>query len=416
MAFQLPDSWVWDFWVVDDGEQYHLFFLYASRALGDPELRHHRASIGHAVSADLRSWHRVADALVRSDPPAFDDLATWTGSVVRHPDGRWLMFYTGSSLNKDGANVQSIGCASSLDLMTWVKSPGPLLKADPRWYEIYVPDGNWHDEAFRDPWVFPDPAGNGWHMLITARSAHGPASAPQDTIDRGVVGYAWSADLEHWELREPVSAPGSGFGQLEVPHVAEVDGRHVLIFNCLTQDMSLARREGTPGGIWAVPIDSPTGPYDVAQAHLVADARLYVGKLIANRASGASQFLAFRNVEEGEFVGALADPQYVEWRGDRLVIREPAPAAVEWPGDISNGTFLFPESGNPHAPGGASRQRRPSGPPAEYPFSGERVVRSTVLRSGSTGGDVGILRSRAADARPASMGPKEPPTSKEKKA
>jgi len=81
MAFQLPDSWVWDFWVVDDGEQYHLFFLYASRALGDPELRHHRASIGHAVSADLRSWHRVADALVPSDPPAFDDLATWTGSV-----------------------------------------------------------------------------------------------------------------------------------------------------------------------------------------------------------------------------------------------------------------------------------------------------------------------------------------------
>jgi hypothetical protein len=177
------------------------------------------------------------------------------------------------------------------------------------------------------------------------------------------VGYAWSADLEHWELREPVSAPGSGFGQLEVPHVAEVDGRHVLIFNCLPQDMSLARREGTPGGIWAVPIDSPTGPYDVARAHLVADARLYVGKVIANRATGTSEFLAFRNVEEGEFVGALADPQYVEWSGDRLVIRESAPAAVEPPSDISNGPLLFPESGNPHVPGGASRQRRPSGPP-----------------------------------------------------
>ena len=57
MAFALADSWVWDFWVADDGEQYHLFFLYASRALQDPELRHHRASIGHAVSPDLRSWH-----------------------------------------------------------------------------------------------------------------------------------------------------------------------------------------------------------------------------------------------------------------------------------------------------------------------------------------------------------------------
>ncbi|MGB7818356.1 MAG: glycosyl hydrolase family 32 [Ornithinibacter sp.] len=327
MAFELADSWVWDFWVADDGEQYHLFFLYASRALQDPELRHHRASIGHAVSPDLRSWHRVPDALVRSDPPAFDDLATWTGSVVRHPDGRWLMFYTGASLNQDGVNVQSIGCASSLDLMTWDKSPAPPLQADPRWYETYVPDGTWHDEAFRDPWVFADPDGNGWHMLITARSAHGPASAPQDTIGRGVLGHAWSADLEHWELREPLTAPGSGFGQLEVPHVAQVDGRHVLIFNCLSQDMSIARREETPGGIWAVPIDSPTGPYDVARAHLLADPRLYVGKLVVDRASGATQFLAFRNVEEGEFVGALADPQHVEWQGDRLVIRELAPAA-----------------------------------------------------------------------------------------
>lgn len=333
MAFDLPDSWVWDFWVVDDGEQYHLFFLYASRALANPDLRHHRASIGHAVSTDLWSWNRVADSLVRADAPAFDDLATWTGSVVRHPDGRWLMFYTGASLNEHGANVQTIGCASSLDLMTWVKLPGPLLRADSQWYELHAPDGNWHDEAFRDPWVFPDPEGNGWHMLITARSAHGPQSAPQDTVDRGVLGHAWSADLENWELRAPVTAPGSGFGQLEVPHLAELDGRHLLIFNCLGPELSLSRREKSPGGIWAVPIDSPTGPYDVARAHLVADARLFVGKLIKDRTSGTTQFLAFRNVEQGDFVGGLTDPQRVEWHGDQLVIHEPAP--VERSSDAS---------------------------------------------------------------------------------
>jgi hypothetical protein len=328
MAFQLPDSWVWDFWVVDDGEQYHLFFLYASRALHDPELRHHRASIGHAVSADLRSWERIADALVRSDAPAFDDLATWTGSVVRHPDGRWLMFYTGATLNEHGANVQTIGYASSRDLITWDKSPGPLLQADPRWYETYEPDGNWHDEAFRDPWVFADPAGDGWHMLITARSARGPASSPHDTIDRGVVGHAWSADLEHWELREPVTAPGSGFGQLEVLQVGRVDGRDVLIFNCLAQDMSLSRRGETPGGIWAVAIDSPTGPYDVARAHLLAGPRHFVGKLVEDRASGTTQLLTFRNIEEGQFVGSIGDPQHVEWVDDRLVVRESVPAAA----------------------------------------------------------------------------------------
>ncbi len=115
--FKLPEAWVWDFWTVDDGEQYHLFFLYASRALKDPHARHHRASVGHAVSKDLVHWERVVDALVRSDAPAFDDLATWTGSVVRHPDGRWFMFYTGASLNDVGANVQSIGYAVSSDLL-----------------------------------------------------------------------------------------------------------------------------------------------------------------------------------------------------------------------------------------------------------------------------------------------------------
>ena len=72
---------------------------------------------------------------VRSDAPAFDDLATWTGSVIRHPDGTWFMFYTGATLTPAG-NVQRIGFATSEDLMTWRKNPdNPVLQADPRWYE-----------------------------------------------------------------------------------------------------------------------------------------------------------------------------------------------------------------------------------------------------------------------------------------
>ena len=184
--FRLPEAWVWDFWLVDDGQRYHLFFLYASRALKDPDDRHYRASIGHAVSHDLTTWERVADALVRSDPPAFDDLATWTGSVIRHPDGTWYMFYTGATLTPAG-NVQTIGYATSLDLMTWEKSTtNPVLVADSRWYEK-LDDNQWHDEAFRDPWVMADPRGDGWHMLITARANHGSPD------NRGVIGYAWSA-------------------------------------------------------------------------------------------------------------------------------------------------------------------------------------------------------------------------------
>ena len=53
--FAPADCWVWDFWLADDGDAYHLFFLYASRALPHPDDRHLRASIGHAVSANLRT-------------------------------------------------------------------------------------------------------------------------------------------------------------------------------------------------------------------------------------------------------------------------------------------------------------------------------------------------------------------------
>jgi len=322
-VFRLPDSWVWDFWLVDDGSDYHLFFLYASRALRDPDARHNRASVGHAVSADLVTWRRVPDALVHGEPGQFDDLATWTGSVVRHPDGRWFMFYTGATLELgSGANIQSIGYAVSADLMTWEKAPGPVLAADPRWYEKFAPppEGHWHDEAFRHPCVLADPSGDGWHMLITARANHGPAADPADHVDRGVVGHAWSPDLERWELRAPLSSPGTGFGQLEVLQTAVVDGRQVLLFNCMVGDMAPRASAGTTGGVWVTEVPSPLGPYDIAGAQQLTDDRYYVGKFIDDRETGETKFLAFVNFVEGAFVGEVSDPFTASWHGDRLLL------------------------------------------------------------------------------------------------
>lgn len=318
--FTLRDSWVWDFWFADDGDVYHLFFLHASRALHDPEDRHHRASIGHATSTDLVSWTRIEDAIVRGQAGEFDELATWTGSTVRHLDGTWYTFYTGSRLAPGGKNVQRIGLATSSDLITWTKSPeNPILSADPRWYETLA-DAAWHDEAFRDPWVYPDPDGDGWHMLITARGRIG------DPLGRGVIGHARSLDLKHWTLLPPLTAPADdGFGQLEVTQVEVVCGRPVLLFSCLAAHATPSRRAATPAsGIWAAPADSVLGPFDIAGAYQITDDQYYVGRLLRRRDDGRWVMFAFHHTgEHGEFIGGVSDPMPVEWHDDELVVATP---------------------------------------------------------------------------------------------
>lgn len=291
----LPDHWVWDSWyVTDDDGLHHVFFLRASRALIDPDRRHKRASIGHAVSADLRDWRLVADALVPADAPAWDDLATWTGSVVRGPDGRWRMFYTGVSRGEAGL-VQRIGLATSADLITWERHGGkPLLEADPAWYER-LDSHDWHEEAWRDPWVFADPGGDGWHMLITARANHGPAGG------RGVIGHARSDDLTHWEIRPPLSAP-AGFGHLEVPQAEVVDGQPLLLF-CTDKPEP---------GVWAVPGSSLTGPWDTARATAVGCPGVYAPRLVRDPVSGW-QLIGFVAGGAAGFTGVLADPVPVRY-------------------------------------------------------------------------------------------------------
>lgn len=317
--FTLSDSWVWDFWFADDGQRYHLFFLYASRALHDAERRHYRASIGHAISTDLVSWTRIEDAIVRGEAGDFDDLATWTGSTVRHPDGTWFLFYTGARIAHGGKNIQSVGYATSTDLVHWTKATGnPILTADPRWYETLA-DNAWHDEAFRDPWVFADPDGKGWHMLITARGRTG------DPQGRGVVGHATSPDLRQWTLHPPLTAPAdSGFGQLEVMQVENIDGQPVLLFSCLAEHATQARQATTKtGGIWAAPADTPLGPFRIADSYQLTDDRFYVGRLVRHRDTGQWLLFAFRHTgSDGEFIGGITDPMPAAWHHHRIIVPE----------------------------------------------------------------------------------------------
>ena len=65
--------------------------------------------------------------------------------------------------------------------------------------------------------------------------------------DGGVVGHARSADMLTWELGPPLTAPGAGFGQLEVAQVWVVDGAPLLVFTCHPQKQT-ADRIAAAGG------------------------------------------------------------------------------------------------------------------------------------------------------------------------
>ncbi len=322
--FDLIDDWVWDSWLADDGELFHLFFLCAPRALGDPLLRHVNARVGHAVSRDLRSWEQVADAVAPS-AVGYDDRSVWTGCVVRD-GGQWRMIRTGISVADPGP-VQQIGSDLSLDLLTWSRdlSPAWPIRADPRWYEQSATEEHW-----RDPWVVQDADGV-WHMYITARvplTDEDPSTGKGALSGgRGVVGYATSHDLLTWEIHPPLSVPDR-FEQLEVIQVVELDGRWVLIFSCLGPEMSPS--QPGQGGVWSVPIDGPGSPVDISRAIRLSDESVYVGKAIQDR-QGAWQFLAFINEgADGEFLGGIIDPVGICWNDSAtgLVLSSPP---VQWP-------------------------------------------------------------------------------------
>lgn len=326
----LQGEWVWDFWVCrDDQDLFHAFFLKAPRSLGDPELRHRRASVGHATSPDLSTWTRVEDALAPQSEPAFDDLAVWTGSTVRAPGGEWRMFTTGLSHAEDG-RVQRIGLATSDDLYAWRRGPAPLLEADPRWYAVI---GAGEDEThWRDPWVFR--ANDMWHLLATARSARSGGA---------VVAHAVSPDLDTWEVLPPLSLPSRRFAWAEVVSVVRVDGRWALLFSCLSDQMP-SDPHGS-GGVWSMPVADAVWtdragqgepPLDLDSASRLTTESLYVGKLVPT-GDGGVRFLAFRNRDDaGLFVGGLIDPLAVAWTPDGTGLRLVGAPAAWTPGEPSS--------------------------------------------------------------------------------
>jgi beta-fructofuranosidase len=315
VTLRFTDRWIWDFWLVSEGDVHHVFYLQAPKSLGDPELRHRNVSIGHATSSDLTTWTPVADALGPGAVGAFDDSSTWTGSIIRH-DGEWAMLYTGTS-NAEQGLVQRIGLATSPDLSVWSRHDRAVLTADPAIYETLDID-MWFDEAWRDPWMFVDPDDGHVHVFLTARANAGAR------FDRGVVGHARSKDLHAWEVLAPLDLFVSGFGQLEVPQLFELDGSWYLLFCSDTPTQSPERRASGPGtGTYYLVGTSRYGPFEmIGDGALAVDpiGSSYAGR-VHRTPDGTVWFLDWdRCADDGSFIGELGAPRRVDSRPDRSLV------------------------------------------------------------------------------------------------
>ena len=241
---RLASSWVWDFWIADDGDRYHLFFLKASRALLDPDRRHWRATDrARDIDAISRHWTEHADAVIPDDSPP--------STTSRPGPARSCVTTTacGACSTRPSAARRAGSSSASAPSSPTTSSPGAakpdrVLEPDARWYET-ADNREWPDQAWRDPWVFR--GSDGWHMLITARANHGSRRRPRgdrsrdiarpDELDRSAAAV---------RARRRVRARRGGAGR-----VVDGDPRRAVLLPRRASCRSARRAADPVGGVWA---------------------------------------------------------------------------------------------------------------------------------------------------------------------
>ena len=163
-----------------------------------------------------------------------------------------------------GAQGAVICRAVSHDLVRWDKDPGnPILRPDTRWYS----DG---DRTWRDPCVvWNGDAGCYWMVLCARTQPH-----PADPFT-GCLGLATSTDLEQWEVRPPIWAPGHST-VVECPDLFRMGERWVLMYYWHDTRLRLA---SSASGPWTRPPTESTDSFGFVTGKTMWDGgrRLVIG-------------------------------------------------------------------------------------------------------------------------------------------
>lgn len=185
---------------------------------------------------DLKTWEHHPMALPITDPR---EGSMCTGSVFFH-EGVYHAFYATRFMDMS----EHLSHAVSDDGVRFTKiEPNPFA----------APPSGWSARAYRDPFVFRDPADGVFHMLVTAR-----LDAPPLPGRGGMLAHLVSHDLYTWTLRGPFLQPGLA-GTPECADHFFWNGWHYLIFS--NNGIAYYRMARNPLGPWLTPaqdmLDSP---------------------------------------------------------------------------------------------------------------------------------------------------------------
>lgn len=331
MPWNPHDKYIWDTWFAWQDESLHAFYLQADKAACgyNPEARHNLAEIGHAILTDW-GWQSVngGAALASAAHPAWDDLAIWTGSIVKPAaDAPFFMFYTARQradtpvwTPAEWQRPQQIGLATSQDLHSWRRvGTTPVI---PNFGKPLGLDG----VAWRDPYVVRGNDG-AWYAFVCARLNPLDSNNKQYGLDAGgAIVWLRSESLEDWRAEETRRLVASDeFYQMEVPQVfwrEFADGkRFYLLFCAQEKDCSRARRQrglACATGTYfmhseLLPLTYQGVPKLQEPAQLLAEG-LYAGKLLRPETDAQPVLLGFPWADAaGHFVGGISDPQHVRF-------------------------------------------------------------------------------------------------------
>ncbi|WP_326595868.1 GH32 C-terminal domain-containing protein [Streptomyces sp. NBC_01803] len=300
--FRPPEGWVGDVIPYHWRGEFWLFYLHETRSgRYDAGMSWHLARTRDFVTYDY------AGEVLRHGGPEDQDLHAYTGCVIEAA-GEHHLFYTGYNPafrdKETGQPLQAVMHAVSSDLLTWRKIPADTF---------YAP-GDRHEPAdWRDPFVYPTPGGEGYTMLLAARTKSGPERR------RGCVARAVSPDLSRWTVTEPFSAPAR-FLTHECPDLFELDGRWYLVYSEFSEKFTVRYRVGDgPEGPWRAPADDTLDgrAYYAAKTAAGDDGRRYAFGWIPTR-------LGLRDDGAWEWAGDLAVHELTARPDGTLDVRLPA--------------------------------------------------------------------------------------------